>query len=179
MRYSSPPTMYDCLILDGAVIVHFLPTEAVRIFSEHAGKVFIPYVKKQLERATRVDVVWDTYVPDSLKESTREKRGKGIRRKVSGQTKLPGKWMDFLRDPENMKELFELITSRVAELTIQLGKAVYITSGRDVVTVGSGHPCMLECSHEEADSRIVVHIVHALQQGMRKIEIRNSKFDLN
>ena len=47
------------------------------------------------------------------------------------------------------------------------------------MTVGSGHPCMLECSHEEADSRIVVHIVHALQQGMRKIEIRNSKFDLN
>ena len=103
MRYSSPPTMYDCLILDGAVIVHFLPTEAVRTLSEHAGKVFIPYVKKQLERATRVYVVWDTYVPDSLKESTREKGGKGIRRKVSGQTKLLGKWMDFLRDPENMK----------------------------------------------------------------------------
>ena len=40
------------------------------------------------------------------------------------------------------------------------------------MTVGSGHPCMLECSHEEADTRIVVHIVHALQQGMRKIEIR-------
>ena len=70
--------------------MHFLPTEAVRTFSEYADKVFIPYVKKQMERATRVDVVWDTYEPDSLKESTREKRGKGIRRKVSGQTKLPG-----------------------------------------------------------------------------------------
>ena len=68
--------------------------------------------------------------------------------------------------------VFAFITSRVAELTIQLGKAVYITSGKDVVTVGSGHPCMLERSHEEADTRIVVHIVHALQQGMRKIEIR-------
>ena len=47
--------------------------------------MFIPYVKKQLESATRVDVVWDTYVPDSLKESTREKRGKGIRRKGQGK----------------------------------------------------------------------------------------------
>ena len=76
--------------------------------------------------------MWDTYVPDSLKESTREKRGKGIRRKVSGQTKLPGKWMDFLRDPENKKELFAFITSRVAELTIQLGKAVYIVREKNI-----------------------------------------------
>ena len=79
--------------------------------------------------------------------------------------------MDFLRDPENKKELLAFIASRVAELTIQLGKAVYITSGRDVMTVGSGYPNMLEYSHEEADTRIVVHIVHALQQGIKKIEI--------
>ena len=80
--------------------------------------------------------------------------------------------MDFLCDPENKKELFAFIASRVAELTIQLGKAVYITSGRDVMTVEPGHPSTLECSHEEADTRIVVHIVHALQQGIKKIEIR-------
>ena len=86
--------------------------------------------------------------------------------------------MDFLRDPENKKELFAFIASRVAELTIQLGKAVYITSERDVVTVGSGHPSTLECSREEADTRIVVHIVHALQQRMRKIEIRTVDTDI-
>ena len=39
------------------------------------------------------------YISDSLKESTREKRGTGIHSKVSGQTKIPGNWMDFLRDP--------------------------------------------------------------------------------
>ena len=131
-----PPLIYDCLVLDGAVIVHLLPTETVSPFAEYMDKVFIPYVKKQLERTTKVDVMWDTYVPDSLKEFTREKRGKGIRRKVSGQTKLPGKWMDFLRDSENKKELFAYITSKVAEFTFQLGKAVYITSGESVVSVG-------------------------------------------
>ena len=69
---TDPPTMYDCLILDGAVVVHFLPTEAVRNFSEYADNVIIPYFEKQQESGTRVDVVWDTYVLDSLKESTRE-----------------------------------------------------------------------------------------------------------
>ena len=55
--------------------MHLLPTETVSTFAEYMDKVFIPYAKKQLERTTRVDVVWDTYVPDSLKESTRDKRG--------------------------------------------------------------------------------------------------------
>ncbi len=63
----------------------------------------------------RLDLVWDTYLPESLKESTREKRGKGVRRKVSGQTQLPGKWMDFLRDSKNKEELFAFLTSKVAE----------------------------------------------------------------
>jgi len=98
---TDPPSTFDCIVLDGAVIVHLLPTEAVSTFNEYADKVYIPYMSRQLERATRVDVVWDTYIFDSLKESTREKRGKGVRRKVSGQAKLPGKWMDFLRDPNN------------------------------------------------------------------------------
>jgi hypothetical protein len=74
--------------------------------------VFIPYLDNQLKGATRLDVVWDTYISDSLKESTREKRGKGLRRKVESQTKLPGKWMDFLRDPTNKKELFAFLTDR-------------------------------------------------------------------
>jgi len=49
------------------------------------GMTFIPYVEKQLQDTKRLDVVWDSYIPGSLKESTREKRGKGVRRKVSGQ----------------------------------------------------------------------------------------------
>ena len=28
---------------------------------------------------------------------------------------------------------------------------------------------MMNCNHEEADTRIVVHILHALHQGMKKI----------
>ena len=71
-------------------------------FDDYAENVFIPHICIQSSR--RVDVVWDTYVRDSLKESTREKRGKGIRRKVAGGTKLPPNWMQFLRDSVN-KEL--------------------------------------------------------------------------
>ena len=57
---SEPPSTYDCIVLDGAVIVHFLPTKAVSTFNEYTDHVFIPYISKQLQSSTRVDVVWDT-----------------------------------------------------------------------------------------------------------------------
>ena len=51
-------------------------------------------------------------------------------------------------------------------------------SGKSVVSMGSGNPNMLECNHKEADTRIVVHIAHALQQGMKIIEVRTIDTDL-
>jgi hypothetical protein len=120
------PTQFDCRIFDGAVVVHCLPVAGVVTFNDYAKNVFIPYISSQ--RSQRVDVVWDTYVDDSLKESTREKRGNGIRRKVSGDAKLPSNWMQFLRDSRNKKELFEFLSSEVAGCNWE-GKTVYITSG--------------------------------------------------
>ena len=78
--------------------------------------------------------MWDTYSADSLKESTREKRGQGVRRKVAGQTKLPSNWSQFLRDPANKTELFGFLSSKVAGISASVpeGKAVHITSGKCV-----------------------------------------------
>ena len=66
----------------------------------------------------RLDIV--TYIPDSLKESTREKRGKGVHRKVSGETKIPSNWTDFLHEPNNKKELFVFLTEKISESTFPL-----------------------------------------------------------
>ena len=68
--------------------------------------VFLPWIESVQHNSERVDIVWDVYKKGSLKESTRErKRGKGIRRKVSGTTKLPSNFQDFLRDSTNKQEL--------------------------------------------------------------------------
>ena len=174
---SEPPSTYDCKILDGAVIVHCLPTIRVSTFDEYASDVFLPYLQKQLQDTKRLDVVWDTYIEDSLKESTREKRGQGVRRKVSGQTKLPGNWMDFLRDPMNKKELFAFLTSRVEQFNWPPTKALYITSGQAVSSFGPCSP-MNCCNHEEADTRILVHVRHALEQGATTVQVRTVDTDV-
>ena len=67
-----------------------------KTFQEYADIVFLPYVSNQLTTAQRVDVVWDMYIQNILKDTTRQKRGTGIRRRVAPTTLLHKKWKDFL-----------------------------------------------------------------------------------
>ncbi|KAK5916100.1 hypothetical protein CesoFtcFv8_001632 [Champsocephalus esox] len=120
---------------------------------------------KLLKTSERVDVVWDTYITGSIKESTREKRGKGIQRKVPGQNKLPRNWPHFLRDPMNKPELFTFLSSKIASTAWPVGKQVFITSGVRVVGTDTSH-FMLPCNHEEADTRIMIHLLDALEHGL-------------
>ena len=89
--HDDPPEFVDVKLLNGAAVVHLLPVTAAKTFDEYADQIFVPYIVKHLESCKRLDIVWDSYISSSVKESTRERRGKGIRRKVAGKTKLPGK----------------------------------------------------------------------------------------
>ena len=57
------------------------------------------------EKLPRVDIVWEENIPNSLKAMTREKRGKGTRRQIQPETKIPGNWKAFLWVDENNMEL--------------------------------------------------------------------------
>ena len=61
-----------------------------------------------------------------------------MRWKVSNETKLPGNWMDFLRDPINKRELFAFLTSKIEDFNLPPAKAVYVTSEKSVTTFGTG-----------------------------------------
>ena len=70
----------DATILDGAAVVKSLKSPlAAKIFDDYAQNVFVPYIKRQLQNASRVDIVWDRYFENRLKSQTRSKRGKGVR----------------------------------------------------------------------------------------------------
>ena len=44
----------------------------------------MPFVTGALSNTSKTDIVWDYYRPESLKDVTRRKRGKGVRKKVAG-----------------------------------------------------------------------------------------------
>ena len=87
-----------------------------------------------------------------------------MRKNVSSHSKLPGNWMNFLQDSMNKKELFGFQTSKIEEFSGPQDKAVYVTSGPAVISIGSSSP-LNKYNQEEADMRLLVHILHALDQG--------------
>ena len=161
---NDPPDSIDVRLLDGAAVVQLLPTNNIATFNEYADQVFVPHIIKQLENLKRVDVVWNEYISSSIKESTRETQGKGIRRKVAGKHKLPGKWADFLRDKTNKQELFAFLSNKLATFDCPKDKEIIITSGATTLLRGTDRS-MAQCDHEEADTRLLIHLQDTLLNG--------------
>lgn len=165
----------EATIIDGAVIVQMLNPGMAATFKEYADFVFKPYILKQLEAVQRVDVVWDVYRADSLKSTARERRGTGTRRRVASSSELPKNWKSFLHVSDNKIKLFLFLAKELHAIDIE-GKEVYTTYGE--VVLSSQPTEMMGCSHEEADTRLVLHAYHASQSGYRKILLRTVDTDV-
>ena len=52
-QQSTPLEAFECKVMDGAVVVHCLPTTGFKTFNEYAEEVFIPHLEKQLHGTAR------------------------------------------------------------------------------------------------------------------------------
>ena len=59
-----------CQGLDGAAIVHNVQARSWSTFEEYSQEMILPYITPQLET---VDIVWDMYLTNSLKQSIVER----------------------------------------------------------------------------------------------------------
>ena len=166
------------MIIDGAALVNMLKPDTSRTFNEYAATVFLPYIRRQLDTVKRIDVVWDVYLKDSLKGTAREKRGKGLRRRVEGRNTIPRNWQIFLRVDENKTELFEFLAQCITELQVD-GKQIVTTFKNSVLgNQGFQQSNFSPCSHEEADTRIILHLADAAKSGYDRILIRTVDTDV-
>ena len=76
-----PPNFVDAVAIDGAALIHLLPTASITTFDKYANSVFLPHLSKKLEKCVRLEVVWGVYITDSIKASTRESKVKAFRGK--------------------------------------------------------------------------------------------------
>ncbi len=148
-------------ILDGAAIVNMLLPGAAKTFSDYAKHVFSLYIKSQLQHVNRVDVVWDEYFPESLKAEARTKRGKGVCGRVEPSTAIPGNWQQFLRMDENNTAID---TDSEKQILSTHHAEVICSHPREV----SG---LAPCTHEEADTRILLHVHDAVKEGYKKVSV--------
>ena len=84
-----------------------------KMFDGYSKSAFIPYVTSQLQTLHRLDIIWDVYLPDSLKMETRNRRGKGVRRRVKPQSKIPSNWQEFLRIDDNKMSFLYFLPSHM------------------------------------------------------------------
>ena len=79
--------------------------------------MLLPYILGQLEHGSQLDLVWDSYVADSLKATTRTNTEKVyINVLLTLQSALmPGNWQDFLHVDLNKKELFSFLSKAFVE----------------------------------------------------------------
>ena len=123
------------VVIDGAAIVQMLKPGAATTFEEYAHQVFLPYISGQLQHVSRLDLVWDSYVVDTLKATARATRGKGVRQHVVDSAPIPGNWQNFLHVDLNKKELFHFLSKALVESFKQDKKELVVTDGDQVLCV--------------------------------------------
>ena len=75
-------------ILEGSVLVNQTKPVKEQSFKKYCSDLFSKQVRRYMTeyKSERIDLVFDTYKIKSLRETARNKRGKGVRRKVQDNT---------------------------------------------------------------------------------------------
>ena len=98
--------MADAIIIDGSALVNNLCPRTSKPFEEYAVLDVFPSIQGYSTKYQRTDIVFDVYYPSSLKAETRLKRGRGARRRVTSNGRIPSNWPNFLRENDNKTELY-------------------------------------------------------------------------
>ena len=168
----------DGVVMEGSVMANQLKPNNNQSFTSYAAETVYPYLKRyeRNSHANRIDVVYDTYPETSLKGMTREKRGTGVRRKVTSSSLAPSNWKGFLRVDENKVELFRFLSMEI----FKLSDGEIISAYDDNVTSTADEDCSLlsPSDHEEADTRLFLHVNDMARKGLTRVMIRTVDTDV-
>ena len=167
-------------VLEGSVLVNQTKPVKEQSFKKYCSDLFSKQVRRYMTeyKSERIDLVFDTYKIKSLKETARNKRGKGVRRKVQDNTIAPSNWRGFLRLSENKKELFKYLSLQMLENWTEHN---LVCAFDDICE--SNNPSLNIASikisnHEEADTRVLLHASNLASGGFSKITIRTVDTDV-
>ena len=155
-------------------------------FNYYADKQFIPYVLNRCKNnVLRSDTLFDVYDTDvNLKQQTHDRRGETIGTEtVEGVTLvLLGlrKWELFLNVKANKTALFKFLSKKLTSVQSS-NLTIYATDEDQVLVNLEPLEGMLNvplhtlgsCSLPEADTRIVLHIKDAVNNGYRNVSVRS------
>ena len=143
--------------------------------------MIIPYTTSQLETVSRVTYCLgqvSNKPPETIYHRTHS--GTTQRQRVFEGAPIPANWGAFLRSIANKDELIRYLSNCVhackigRKVIISINDETIVSTQNDVWDVEYLQPC----SHEEADTRILLHVAHCARQGLRKLVIRTVDTDV-
>ena len=89
----------EAKIIDGAAFVNMNMPRKSETLGEYSDEL-AEKINTYCRNTGRVDVIFDTHLPDSIKSETRENRGSGMRVIVKDATPIPRKFSNFMRNDD-------------------------------------------------------------------------------
>jgi hypothetical protein len=168
-----------CLLVDAPALIQAIgKPDNAKTFGD-LGDAFSSNIFSRFGSVySRVDVIFDRYLEDSIKAGTRTQRTGKIRpvRRVidSKDVKLPQNWKQFITLPANKSELASFLSTTLIEKASTLNQLsqdheLVISGGfSDPLKVWSSRTRdldMMRSNHEEADTRLILHTLDAHTNG--------------
>ena len=146
VTFADTEPVADTIICDGSALVNTLPPRTAQTFEDYALLDVLRTILAYSSNYDRTDIVFDECRPSSLKAETRSKRGSGVRRRVSGNGRLPPNWQNFMRDNDNKTELFIFLADKIAQMSAR--SKVIVTKEDDAVSTQTiNMEELVPCSH--------------------------------
>ena len=168
-KYNAP--VVSMKVVDGAAFVNMNPPKLSSTYGDYCEMELFRKIKHASQHVERLDLVFDIYKENSLETQTREKRGEGIRISTRKDTPIYKNFQKFMRNDMNKTELFEMISE--AAIKVPATEASIIATIKNhVLTNACIDTSRIEpCNHEEADTRLLLHVLDGSSTGIRRISI--------
>ena len=178
-----PEKEVSALVIDMIAQIRTIVHNVPNTFEEFILK-FLNSIPKGYQR---VDIVADCYRDISIKAAEREKRGHSSKIFISSvKTKVPRDISKFLSNNENKKQLIELtfnyvIHNKIESFSILKAQTIILSGDGECKKITEIECCdyeILKSDHEEADTKVILHTVHALtDDNYRNVVLRSPSGD--
>ena len=158
-------------VIDGAAFVNMNRPKSSTTYGKYCEDELLSKLKFTSQNTKKLDLVFDVYNENSLKSQTRENRGGGMRISVLKDTLICKDFQKFRRNDTNKTKLFKMIAEAVIQILETLATIV-ATIGSKIVSNSSLEKLNIEpCNHEEADTRLLLHVLDGANSGIKKVSI--------
>ena len=184
------PKTPDCIVFDGMAIIQMLPapTDPKETYQQMAA-AFWSHVFHCSYGVSNIHMVFYRYEPNSLKSQARQKRGENVssHAPVTMQNNMTiVDWKKILASIRSKQELTKLYTKYLTENChgiLQENVTVFVASGIGQKAIKVSNSVVsyeqdLESNHEEADSRMILHLAFAGSSGAKKAVVVSPDTDV-